>query len=870
MNILFLNHTIESCGVYQYGLRLVNILKKSDINNYIYQEIDNYIVYLRVLNSYKPDVIIYNYHCSTMAWLNNETIQKTVKNIGISHESDRSLFDIILSIDPDETENNNIFNIPRPIYQNVSKIINTHKITNKEIENFIGYNEGPNIPIFGSFGFGFQNKGFDKIISIINSQYDKAIIKLIITYAHFDPNRDININSVLQLCGRISLKPNIKLMITHNFLSNEEILLFLKSNTCNIFLYDKMMGRGISSVIDYAISVNKPFIISDSDMFRNIYSDDICVYKTNISTAIENSNNLLPSYLDKYSNDKLISKVDSIIHNICYNNLEQLNKDKDPLFGCNMTAYYHINNFVESANVTNNVYILFDNFIKKDQLVFTVCNDIFTDTCINRLKTLFINLTKDNKTITISYKENSNVSWINIIKTIHCCFKFKENRLPENRIEVSIGEIIDKYSILELKNKYIKDESKLCEIQKEMKVLDNIVYSAKQTHFYKLLLYINERIWVDTDNIKNTNENNKDLIESSKHIFDNNQKRFRIKNYFNILEKSNIKECKSYSDNKCFININSQDDIYNKIPEINYLCISYDIIYINDNYKQTISNLFKNPNIKFIEDNNLDIIEIFDLSTYTIKEEIRDIFEFDTIKYISGGKLGDFLNQLSVICEKYYETGRKGILYISDTQTNEHCEKFLFTLEKTHEDTYNIIKNLNYIKDYKIHNNEPYDINLSQWRINFRVHLWSVIYNVNYNVSWGKHQWLNAKVDNKWVNKILINVTPYRFLTNQAINLLKTILINNINDVVFISNEKEYYDYFSQKLNINIEYYTPTDFDDVVTIVNSCKMAYLGLSSMQVIANALHKKHIIIGTPGDDIQMNNLIGIIPHILDILV
>lgn len=102
-------------------------------------------------------------------------------------------------------------------------------------------------------------------------------------------------------------------MITNEFFSNEEILLFLSSNDTNIFLYDHMYGRGISSVIDYAISAKKPFVISDSYMFRHIYSDNICVYKTNIHEAIINSKNILDSLLNKYSNENLINKIDSII-----------------------------------------------------------------------------------------------------------------------------------------------------------------------------------------------------------------------------------------------------------------------------------------------------------------------------------------------------------------------------------------------------------------------------------------------------------------------------------------------------------------------------------------------------------------------------
>lgn len=888
MKILFLNHKIESCGVYQYGLRLYNILKRSSTNLYYYTEIDSYNEYISNINLINPNVIIYNYHSSTMPWLNNKTIQKNVKNIGIPHESEHLLFDIILSIDPDETETNNIFNIPRPIFENVDDIVKNYKINNNEIEDFIGYNEGSDIPIFGSFGFGFQNKGFDKIITIINSQYDSAIIKLIITYAYFDPYKDKNINSVLQLCNSISLKPNIKLMISHKFLTNEEILLFLKSNTCNIFLYDKMQGRGISSVIDYAISVKKPFIISDSYMFRNVYSDDICVYKTNIKTAIENSNKLLPYFLNKYSNEKLIKKVDMLFkfNNITDNNTQickQINEDtiKNMLFGYKMTAYYYIDNYYEPSNVTDTVFILFNNFIQNKQYNFKVGNDIFLDTCVNKVKTLFINLT-DNKNNTISFTciEQCTFNWMHIIKELNNIIS-KENQLSNtNLIETSIGEIIDKYCILELKNKYIKDNNKLNEIQKEIKVLDQKVSQVKQTHFYKLLLFINDQIWIDTDNIKkitNLNENNKDLyIDLSRSIFENNQKRFRLKNYFNILQNSNIKEHKSYSTDTCYIHISENEEIYDKIPEINYLCISYDIIYFNITYKETISKLFKNPNIMFISEDKYNAQIIFHLLDYKINTNIRDIFEFNTIKYLSGGKLGDFLNQLSVVCEKFYETGQKGELYIA-----EIGDYFSFGLQRTYDDTYSIISSQKYIKKYQIYNNEAIDINLSLWRNNIPSYILDLNYNLHniysceYNIPWGKHNWICLNNDLKlnvpqWNNKIIINITPYRFMSTNALNIFKEKISGELDNCVFISNEREHYDYFRVNTNINIDYYQPKNFEDMVTIINSCKLGFFGFSSASVIANALHKQNYIIGIKNNDFVMNNLKQTFPFILDILV
>lgn len=313
MIVLFVNHKIENCGVYQYGYRLYQILQKSKANQYIYGEVDCFTEYLQLVQQHNPTVILYNYHGSTMSWLNKRTIRPYGLNIGIPHESEHNMFHMILSLDPQITETANVVTIPRPIYEDVQAITQNHAIQDAEIANFIHYNEGEEVPIFGSFGFGFLNKGFDKIVRLINNQYEKAIIKLVVTFAHFDPNRDYNIHTVNHLCHAANQNPNIKLMITNKFFSNEEILLFLESNTANLFLYDPMPGRGISSVIDYAMSVNKPFMISDSCMFRHVYSDDICVYKTKMREAIEHSKNKLPEWLETHSHAAMIQKVDQVV-----------------------------------------------------------------------------------------------------------------------------------------------------------------------------------------------------------------------------------------------------------------------------------------------------------------------------------------------------------------------------------------------------------------------------------------------------------------------------------------------------------------------------------------------------------------------------
>lgn len=310
-NILFLNHAIKACGVYQYGMRIYDIIKLTDTIKYIYREVssvEEYNLYISDLGNI--DTIIYNYHQSTMPWLNNNTIQKKVKNIGIPHESPNNIFDIVCDIDPDAVESSTRFSLPRPIFENIDTLFSTG--SSPHVEKFINAYINTDLPIFGSFGFGFDNKGFDKIVSLVNRSYDNAVIKFVIPVAHFDPNTQTAINMKMK-CFEANLKEGIDIMITHEFFSNEDILRFLRSNTMNIFLYDKMDGRGISSAIDYAISVKKPIGISDSYMFRNIYSDKICLYNVTIEQCLKESSAHCKQFLDKYSHANMIKKFKEIV-----------------------------------------------------------------------------------------------------------------------------------------------------------------------------------------------------------------------------------------------------------------------------------------------------------------------------------------------------------------------------------------------------------------------------------------------------------------------------------------------------------------------------------------------------------------------------
>ena len=153
-------------------------------------------------------------------------------------------------------------------------------------------------------------------------------------------------------------------------------------------------------------------------------------------------------------------------------------------------------------------------------------------------------------------------------------------------IEVSVGEAIDKLSILELKMRKIDDISKKIEIQKEINAL-NACHKYKECYlYYNLLMYVNEQIWDMTDIIRGVTVEDQRFAPLSNKIFEFRQKRFRVKNWFSLITRSNIKEQKSYSLSRCEISISSKDVFYNKISEIIYLSLEYDVITIVSNFKR--------------------------------------------------------------------------------------------------------------------------------------------------------------------------------------------------------------------------------------------------------------------------------------------
>lgn len=123
------------------------------------------------------------------------------------------------------------------------------------------------------------------------------------------------------------------------------------------------------------------------------------------------------------------------------------------------------------------------------------------------------------------------------------------------KIEVSIGEIIDKLTILEIKKTNISDSNKLLNINKEFDYLVDIVENqlglSRRDIFYIDLLDINKKLWDIEDKIRNKERLksfDEEFIELSRSVYFTNDERSKIKKKINDITGSNFSEEKSYEE----------------------------------------------------------------------------------------------------------------------------------------------------------------------------------------------------------------------------------------------------------------------------------------------------------------------------------
>ena len=118
---------------------------------------------------------------------------------------------------------------------------------------------------------------------------------------------------------------------------------------------------------------------------------------------------------------------------------------------------------------------------------------------------------------------------------------------------ISLGELVDKISILIIKQKNITDETKLDHVKKELdflqKTLMNYVQQEEINTYLENLININSKLWNIEDDIRECERKklfDQTFIDLARSVYFTNDERAKIKLAINNTLGSNIKEVKSH------------------------------------------------------------------------------------------------------------------------------------------------------------------------------------------------------------------------------------------------------------------------------------------------------------------------------------
>ena len=120
---------------------------------------------------------------------------------------------------------------------------------------------------------------------------------------------------------------------------------------------------------------------------------------------------------------------------------------------------------------------------------------------------------------------------------------------------ISLGELVDKISILMIKKKNISDSIKLQHINKELeflqKTLKKYISEEEINEFLLKLVNINSKLWDIEDDIRECERKklfDQTFIDLARSVYFTNDERAKIKNYINKAFGSELVEVKSYEE----------------------------------------------------------------------------------------------------------------------------------------------------------------------------------------------------------------------------------------------------------------------------------------------------------------------------------
>ena len=124
-------------------------------------------------------------------------------------------------------------------------------------------------------------------------------------------------------------------------------------------------------------------------------------------------------------------------------------------------------------------------------------------------------------------------------------------------IPVSVGELIDKISILQIKKNKMTDSSKLVKVENELshlyKVAVPFLAIDSISVLFEDLIGVNSQLWTVEDKLRILEKEHRfegEFVSLARSVYHLNDERFNIKNKINVLTDSDIQEVKQYIDYK--------------------------------------------------------------------------------------------------------------------------------------------------------------------------------------------------------------------------------------------------------------------------------------------------------------------------------
>ena len=124
------------------------------------------------------------------------------------------------------------------------------------------------------------------------------------------------------------------------------------------------------------------------------------------------------------------------------------------------------------------------------------------------------------------------------------------------KIEISIGELVDKVTILSIKLQKINNENKLVNIRREFEILQHSMQAAgitTESDEFRELQAVNLILWDIEDRIRlkeAKNEFDDEFIQLARSVYIQNDQRFELKRKINLAHESELIEEKQYVDYK--------------------------------------------------------------------------------------------------------------------------------------------------------------------------------------------------------------------------------------------------------------------------------------------------------------------------------